>query len=82
MRRDTGEKIQIQLTNKIPETKKLLKNIQENLLKKATDDLKSHTVRVNEWSQFCPALDKKNIILAPFCEEEACEDNIKKDSAR
>ncbi|EEB13371.1 prolyl-tRNA synthetase, putative [Pediculus humanus corporis] len=82
VRRDTGEKIQIQLTNKIPETKKLLKNIQENLLKKATDDLKSHTVRVNEWSQFCPALDKKNIILAPFCEEEACEDNIKKDSAR
>lgn len=39
-------------------------------------------VTLKDWSQFGPNLDKKNIILAPFCGEISCEDKIKADSAR
>lgn len=82
VRRDTGEKITIELTNKISGLKKLLDDIQENLLRTATEELNQHIVILKDWNHFCTALDNKNIILAPFCEEESCEDNIKKDSAR
>lgn len=37
---------------------------------------------LKNWSQFCPELEKKNIILAPFCGDVACEEKIKADSAR
>lgn len=82
MRRDNGEKIVIELKNKIPNLKNLLEEIQSNMYNKAMKELKAHTVKLKDWSQFCSALDGKNIILAPFCEEESCEDNIKKDSTR
>ena len=32
--------------------------------------------------EFCAALDKKHMILAPFCGEISCEEDIKKLSAR
>ncbi|KAK6638550.1 hypothetical protein RUM43_006817 [Polyplax serrata] len=82
VRRDNGEKIVIELKNKIPNLKNLLEEIQSNMYNRAMKELKAHTVILKDWSQFCSALDGKNIILAPFCEEESCEDNIKKDSAR
>ena len=37
---------------------------------------------LHEFEQFIPELDKKNLILAPFCGEPSCEDNIKKESTR
>lgn len=49
---------------------------------RATKELESHTVECKEWSDFCAQLDKKNIILAPFCGTIPCEDYIKKESAR
>lgn len=36
----------------------------------------------HDWTDFCDSLDKKKVIQAPFCGEMACEDKIKKDSAR
>ncbi|KAJ8944959.1 hypothetical protein NQ318_013107 [Aromia moschata] len=62
--------------------KELLEDIQNSLLKRAVEDLESHTVLLTDWSQFTPNLDKKNIILAPFCGDSTCEDKIKADSAR
>lgn len=34
------------------------------------------------WDEFCSALEKKCVIMSPFCGGIPCEDNIKKDSAR
>lgn len=82
VRRDTGEKITISMKDKLSDLQNLLDTIQKNLLSRATADLKSRTVKCTTWNEFCAALDSKNIILSPFCEEESCEDNIKKDSAR
>ncbi|GJQ78345.1 hypothetical protein Trydic_g22173 [Trypoxylus dichotomus] len=82
VRRDTGDKITIKKANAIVELKKLLDDIHNNLYAKASNDLASHTIMTTDWSQFSPNLDKKCIILAPFCGSIPCEDNIKKDSTR
>lgn len=34
------------------------------------------------WNDFGPALDKKCILLSPFCGDIKCEEQIKEDSAR
>ena len=49
---------------------------------RAENDLKKHLSAVETWSEFLKNLDKKNIIMAPFCGEKDCEEKIKKDSAR
>lgn len=82
VRRDTGEKITVQSKTATTDLQNLLETIQGNLFKKATEDLKNHTIVAKDWNQFCTELDKKNILLSPFCGEIPCEDNIKKDSAR
>ena len=60
----------------------ILGSIQDSMLQKAKDDLSSHTKLVTSWSDFCATLDGGNIILAPYCGVEECEDLIKKESAR
>ena len=45
-------------------------------------ELDSHTVVTEDWKVFCSELDKKKIIMAPFCGAVECEEHIKKDSAR
>jgi len=49
---------------------------------RATKELDLHTVECKDWSDFCAQLDKRNIILAPFCGSIPCEDYIKQESAR
>ncbi|KAI4469093.1 prolyl-trna synthetase [Holotrichia oblita] len=82
VRRDTGDKITIKRSTAVADLKKLLEDIQFNLYTKASKDLLSHTVVTTQWSEFVSALDKKNIIVSPFCGQIPCEDNIKKDSTR
>jgi bifunctional glutamyl/prolyl-tRNA synthetase len=82
VRRDTGEKVTLPRDTAAQELSNLLNKIQNNLLQIATNDLKSHTVLLKDWSQFATNLDKKNMILVPFCGDSSCEDKIKAESAR
>jgi bifunctional glutamyl/prolyl-tRNA synthetase len=82
VRRDTGQKITIQRSSAVDDIKTLLATIQQDMLGKASEDLKSHTKLCTKWDEFCKQLEGKNIILAPFCGEIPCEEGIKKDSAR
>lgn len=82
VRRDTGDKITIKRPTAVGDLKKLLDDIQFNLLTKASKDLLTHTVVTTQWSEFVSSLDKKCIIISPFCGQIPCEDNIKKDSTR
>lgn len=50
--------------------------------KRAKNQLDSHVKQMDDWKDFCKELNHKNLILAPFCGEPSCEDNIKADSAR
>ncbi|CAG2065196.1 unnamed protein product, partial [Timema podura] len=81
-RRDTGEKLTLKRETATQQLADLLEDIHRSMLNQATEDLVSHTKQTKDWAQFCSLLDEKNIILSPFCGDTACEDRIKKDSAR
>lgn len=54
----------------------------EALLAKARKDFDEHRVLVENWKDFVPTLNKKNVILAPWCGDADCEDDIKDSSAK
>ncbi|EDW68345.2 bifunctional glutamate/proline--tRNA ligase [Drosophila virilis] len=82
VRRDTGEKLTIALADVEKKIPALLETIHESMLAKAQLDLVSHTKIVSSWTDFCNQLENKNMLLAAFCGDTACEDKIKADSAR
>lgn len=81
-RRDTAEKASFPLADLGTSIAKLLETVQADMYSKAKAEYDSHVIKVTEWADFVPALDKKNVILTPFCKMEACEDKIKDNSAR
>ena len=82
VRRDTGVKSPIplaQLNTAVPE---LLESIQNDLFKKAQENYYSRLREITKWEDVVPALDDKCVVALPWCEEEACEDDIKDRSAQ
>ena len=77
VRRDTGTKESVILDDVEKRVNDLLGIIQKELLTKAKDALEKKKVTVKIWQDFVRALDDKKLILAPFCEQEACEEKIK-----
>ncbi|XP_012277238.1 bifunctional glutamate/proline--tRNA ligase [Orussus abietinus] len=82
VRRDTSQRLTTSRNDVFKSASKLLQEIQENLLTRATADLNSHIIETNDWNEFCTQLDSKNMILSPFCGEISCEDTIKASSVR
>ncbi|PPQ77542.1 hypothetical protein CVT26_006155, partial [Gymnopilus dilepis] len=60
----------------------LLDTIQADLYTRAKEEYDSHIVEVTEWDKFVPALDAKNVVVMPWCDREACEDDVKERSGR
>lgn len=81
-RRDTGVKGTIDSDKLTLEVPKLLDQIHHDMFKKADEIYKLHRVVVMEWDEFTKTLNGKNHVIIPWCEVEACEDEIKKRSAR
>ena len=52
------------------------------MLCRAKADLDKGVAVVGSWEEVCGALDNKQLLLAPYCEQIACEDIFKKESAR
>ncbi|KAG7751211.1 hypothetical protein KL911_001183 [Ogataea haglerorum] len=82
VRRDNGEKTAFSLETIETELPKLLEAIQKSLFDAAKEKYDSHRKIVTEWKDFVPALNKKNVILAPWCGVPECEDDIKDSSAK
>ncbi|CAF5109248.1 unnamed protein product, partial [Rotaria magnacalcarata] len=80
--RHTGTKSTTPMENSEIKLREVLDQIHNDLYKKAKQELDSHTVVVKDWTGFLKGLDNSCIMLTPFCGEPACEDLIKKDSAR
>lgn len=49
---------------------------------RALKELNEHKILCKDWPSFVTELDKKNILLSPFCGAIECEDQIKTDSTR
>lgn len=82
VRRDNSERVTANRSEIFTSVSELLEDIQKSMLSRARSELNDHIKQTNEWKTFCTELDKKNLILAPFCGETNCEDNIKADSTR
>lgn len=82
VRRNDGLKTIVKLAEletKIPE---LLEDMQAALLENARKQFDEHRVVVEEWKDFVPTLNAKNVIVAPWCGDGDCEDDIKDSSAK
>uniref|UniRef100_A0A7S1GDH7 proline--tRNA ligase n=1 Tax=Bicosoecida sp. CB-2014 TaxID=1486930 RepID=A0A7S1GDH7_9STRA len=77
VRRDNGEKSQIPLADLATAVPELLETIQADMLARARGVRDSHIAVVNRWEDFVPALDAKNLVLAPWCELTSCEEAVK-----
>jgi prolyl-tRNA synthetase len=79
-RRDNQEKVSISFEELEKGITNILDDIHKCLFEKAKKKRDEHRVVITKWEDFVPALDKKNCCLVPFCNEIACEENIKKKS--
>lgn len=79
-RRDTGEKKTIKLSEIKTEVAKTLKQMQKDLYNKSKDSFVNNTIKTNKYNELMKAVDNKKIVLAPFCNDPACEDFIKTES--
>ncbi|XP_054900914.1 bifunctional glutamate/proline--tRNA ligase isoform X2 [Poeciliopsis prolifica] len=82
VRRDTGAKVTIPEAEVEKRLLGMLEDIQNNLFKKASDDLKSNMVAVDTMEAFQKELDQGKIVQIPFCGGIECEDWIKKITAK
>ncbi|KAG5637175.1 hypothetical protein H0H81_005474 [Sphagnurus paluster] len=82
VRRDTGEKTPLSLTDIGATIDALLKKIQSEMFERARDAYYSRLKEVTHWDDVVPTLDNKGIAVIPWCEVEACEDDIKERSGR
>lgn len=82
VRRNDSRKYNVkldELEKRIPE---ILDELHNDLYSKAKELYDSHRVIVNEWEDFVPNLNKKNVIVAPWCGVTECEEDIKESSAK
>ena len=77
VRRDTGEKLTKSGDRLESEIPALLETIQADLFTRAKSELDKHVTVSDDWPGFLASLEKGNLIQAPFCGDEACEDEIK-----
>ncbi|KAG6872578.1 hypothetical protein C0995_008645 [Termitomyces sp. Mi166 len=82
VRRDTGVKTPISLKDIGNTVNKLLKTIQSEMFTRAQTEYYSRVKEITNWDDFVPTLDNKGIAVIPWCEVEACEDDIKERSGR
>lgn len=52
------------------------------MFKRAQEIYFSRIKEVTKWDDIVPALDDKHAVVIPWCEVEACEDDIKERSGR
>ncbi|KAK6463356.1 hypothetical protein DFJ63DRAFT_286460 [Scheffersomyces coipomensis] len=82
VRRDNNQKYTVKLGELESRIAEILQEMQVGLLEKARKDFDTHRVIVEDWKDFVPTLNAKNVILAPWCGDADCEDEIKDASSK
>ncbi|GLB39109.1 putative prolyl-tRNA synthetase [Lyophyllum shimeji] len=82
VRRDTNAKNPVPLDDIGNTVNVLLKTIQSEMFARAKEAYYSRLKEITNWDDFVPHLDNKGIAVIPWCEVEACEDDIKERSGR
>jgi len=82
VRRDTGVKNAVSINDIGNTVTALLQVIQRDMFTRARDVFDSRLKEITKWADLVPHLDNKGVAVIPWCEIEACEDDIKERSAR
>lgn len=82
MRRYDNDKSSISLSDVGTTVNRILAEIQQTMLERATKTFDERVKTVTNWDDVVPTLDGKNIVVIPWCENEACEDQVKTRSER
>lgn len=82
VRRVDKVKVVLQREGIVNVVKDQLDDIQKSTLDKARKERDEHIVQVNEWANFVPVLDKRNMALAAWCEVAECEKDVKERSGK
>ncbi|MFH1510974.1 MAG: proline--tRNA ligase [Candidatus Woesearchaeota archaeon] len=77
VRRDTGQKEAVAISEIAKRTKQLLEEIQKDLYSKAKKMLEESIVETYDWEAFESAINSKKLVKTSFCGETECEDCIK-----
>ncbi|TKW09415.2 hypothetical protein SEVIR_6G093200v4 [Setaria viridis] len=77
VRRDNGVKVDVPVANLVEEVRVLLDGIQENLFRAAKERRDACIRVIHTWDEFIAALNDKRLILAPWCDEEEVEKDVK-----
>ncbi|KAK3278311.1 hypothetical protein CYMTET_13745 [Cymbomonas tetramitiformis] len=80
VRRDTGAKEVVPVKDLGLKAQEILATMQKDLLAKAVAERNAEIETILEWKDFVPALDKKKMVLAPWCEDVDSEELVKKKS--
>ncbi|KAH9941159.1 prolyl-tRNA synthetase [Epithele typhae] len=81
-RRDTGAKAPLQLADITTAVSGLLETIQADMFARAQKAYFECLKTITRWEDVVPTLDDKCVVVMPWCETEACEDDIKECSAQ
>jgi prolyl-tRNA synthetase len=82
VRRHDGHIEQLSLTNIGKTVDDILVTIQSEMFMKAKAVRDSRLIRLETWDNFVETLNKKCLVLTPWCEQVKCEDEVKDRSAR
>ncbi|XP_052210036.1 proline--tRNA ligase, cytoplasmic [Diospyros lotus] len=77
VRRDNSSKIDIPMDKLVVQVEEILANIQQNLFDVAKQKRDACIQIVKTWDEFMEALSHKKMILAPWCDEEEVEKDVK-----
>ncbi|XP_038972835.1 proline--tRNA ligase, cytoplasmic isoform X2 [Phoenix dactylifera] len=77
VRRDNGAKMDIPMHSLVEKVKEILSYIQESLFNAAKQKRDACIKVINTWDEFIAALNDKKLILAPWCDEEDVEKDVK-----
>ncbi|KAI3900464.1 hypothetical protein MKW92_010631 [Papaver armeniacum] len=77
VRRDNGAKEDISRIILVDQIKDLLDNVQQSLFDAAKQKRDACVVVAKTWEEFTKALSEKRMILAPWCDEEEVERDVK-----
>jgi len=75
-----GSKLTGNLSDAVGEIQKTLADITKELYTKALADRDACFASIDDWKEVTPNLNKKKLLLVPFCGEPACEEAMKEKS--
>jgi prolyl-tRNA synthetase len=76
-----NKKVTILNLSELDKIPAMLEEIQAEMFYNAKNLMQSRVIKVDLWQDFLVALNGKNLVLTPWCEQNACEEAVKKRSA-